>query len=45
MGPVSQKAKKHNLMRLKTEQFHRRLFLTPVSHADLDHSEFQNDTG
>ena len=42
-GPFSLKAKKHNLMRLKTERFHHRFFGTPVWHADLDHSELQND--
>ena len=35
-GPFSKKAKKHNLMRLKTEQFHHRFFRTPVDTATLE---------
>ena len=43
-GPFSQKAKKHNLTRLKTEQFHR-FFWNPVWHGDLEYSELRNDQG
>ena len=34
-GPFSQKAKKHNLVRLKTEQFHHRFFELQFDTATL----------
>ena len=38
-GPFSQTKKKHDLMRLKTEQFHHIFFWTLIWHDDLDHSD------